>query len=113
MHRDKTLKKAILHRKNSWYYRTARGAWAGDLYMTLIHTCNLNRIDPYQYLVSLMRYSDDAACRPADWFPWNYEERLSVLEWSSEDEQALDEDGESPSAGDGGSSPSPESAARG
>ena len=35
------LKKAILHRKNSLFYKTANGARVGDLFMSLIHTCEL------------------------------------------------------------------------
>ncbi|RMF42384.1 MAG: transposase domain-containing protein, partial [Planctomycetota bacterium] len=55
------LKKSILHRKNSLYYRSASGAEAGDVYMTLIHTCELNRINPYQYLVASFRHADDVS----------------------------------------------------
>ena len=39
---ERALKKAILHRKNSLFYKTENGAEVGDLFMSLIHTCELN-----------------------------------------------------------------------
>ncbi|GIW97151.1 MAG: transposase [Pirellulaceae bacterium] len=72
---ERALKKSILHRKNSLYYRSPNGAEAGDVYMTLIHTCELNRINPYQYLVALLRHADDVASQPHAWLPWNYARR--------------------------------------
>ena len=38
---ERGLKKAILHRKNSLFYKTRNGARVADLYMSLIHTCEL------------------------------------------------------------------------
>ena len=35
----RALKKAILHRRNSLFYKTENGAHMGDLYVSLIHTC--------------------------------------------------------------------------
>ena len=43
---ERALKKAILHRKNSLFYKTLNGAEVGDLYMSLIHTCELNDVLP-------------------------------------------------------------------
>ncbi len=77
---ERALKKSILHRKNSLYYRSARGALAGDIYMTLIHTCELNQVNPYEYLVALMRHSDDVAAHPQDWLPWTFRQRACELE---------------------------------
>lgn len=41
--------KAILHRKNSLFDKTRRGAEVGDLF-SLIHTCELNGVNPFGYL---------------------------------------------------------------
>src|SRR5690349_14544004 len=38
---ERALKRAVLHRKNALFYRTLNGAHVGDLYMSLIHTCQL------------------------------------------------------------------------
>jgi len=40
---ERVLKKAILHRKNAYFYKTRNGARVGDLFMSLIHTCELNK----------------------------------------------------------------------
>jgi len=69
---ERALKKAILHRKNSLFYKTLNGAQVGDLYMSLIHTCELNDVNPFDYLTELPRYAEELAAKPADWMPWNY-----------------------------------------
>ena len=46
---ERALKKAIMHRKNSLFYQTQNGADVGDLYMSLIHTCELNNVNPFDY----------------------------------------------------------------
>jgi len=76
---ERSLKRAILHRKNSLFYKTANGAYVGDLYMTLIHTCELNEVNAYEYLVSLMSHSHDVEANPGAWLPWNYRRRLESL----------------------------------
>lgn len=73
---ERALKKAILHRKNSLFYKTRNGAWMGDLYMSLIHTCELNRVNPFEYLTELQRHSEEVKRSPAEWMPWNYREAL-------------------------------------
>jgi hypothetical protein len=73
------LKKAILHRKGSMFYKTLNGARVGDMYMTLVHTAELNGVSPFDYLVALQRHHEDVARSPGDWMPWNYQERLALL----------------------------------
>ena len=46
------MKKAILHRKNALFYKTRNGAAVGDRYMSLIHTCELNGANPFDYLTA-------------------------------------------------------------
>jgi len=69
---ERALKKAILHRKNSLFYKTLNGADVGDLYMSLIHTCELNDVNPFDYLTELQRHTEELATKPADGTPWNY-----------------------------------------
>jgi transposase len=71
---ERALKKAILHRKNSLFYKTLNGADVGDLYMSLIHTCELNDENHFDYLAELQRHTEDLNAKPADWMPWNYRE---------------------------------------
>jgi transposase len=79
---EQALKMAILHRKNSLSYKTLGGARTGDLFMSLIHTCRLNRINPFAYLLAIATRSDDVKLHPAGWLPWNYPQ-ASALEPSA------------------------------
>ena len=76
---ERVLKKAILHRKNSLFYKTLNGARVGDIFMSLIHTAELAGIDVFDYLVALSRHASDAAERPGQWLPWNYRQALASL----------------------------------
>ena len=69
---ERALKKAILHRKNALFYKTDHGAAVGDLFMSLIHTCQLGGVNPFDYLTELQKHADALAARPQDWMPWNY-----------------------------------------
>ncbi len=48
----------------------------GDLFMSLIHTCELNEANPFDYLTELQRHArlNSEANRPSEWMPWNYRE---------------------------------------
>lgn len=74
---ERMLKKAILHRKNALFYKTVNGARVGDLFMSLIHTCELNMVNPFDYLTELLRYPAETKASPAEWMPWNYRETLA------------------------------------
>ena len=76
---ERALKKAILHRKNALFYKTAHGAHVGDLYMSLIYTCELCGANPLDYLTELERHAGELASAPQDWMPWNYRQTLAAL----------------------------------
>ena len=73
---ERALKKAILHRKNALFYKTEHGAKVGDLFMSLIHTCNLAKVNPFDYLTALQKHSSEMAKHPDRWLPWNYHKAL-------------------------------------
>ena len=73
---ERALKKAILHRKNSLFYKTEHGAYIGDLFMSLIHTCNLCKVNPFEYLKMLQQHSSELFRDPDKWMPWNYEQSV-------------------------------------
>lgn len=75
---ERALKKAILHRKNALFYKTRRGARVGDMYMSLIYTCELMKVNPFNYLTELHRHADQVAANPDSWLPWNYREALDA-----------------------------------
>ena len=76
---ERALKKAILHRKNSLFYKTRNGARMGDLYMSLIHTCELNGINAFDYLTELQRRAEELRQNPSEWMPWTYSATLNRL----------------------------------
>ena len=76
---ERILKKAILLRKNSLFYKTENGAKIGDLYLSLIHTCELNGANPFDYLTDLQQHAAQVAAEPAAWMPWNYSESLNAI----------------------------------
>jgi len=69
---EQILKKAILHRKNALFFKTEHGAFIGDMFMSLIHTCNLGDVNPFEYLVALQKHSSAVFKNPGNWMPWNY-----------------------------------------
>ena len=73
---EQILKKAILHRKNSLFYKTEHGAYVGDLFMSLIHTCSFCGANPFEYLKTLQENSSSVLKDPGKWMPWNYHKML-------------------------------------
>jgi hypothetical protein len=73
---ERALKRAVLHRKNALFYRTLHGAQVGDLFMSLIHTCQLCGANSFDYLTELQRHARELASNPAEWMPWNYRQTL-------------------------------------
>jgi len=69
---EATLKRAIMHRKNSLFYRSATGARAGDTFMSLIHSAEINGVEPFEYLVELLKHADEVERAPGSWLPWTY-----------------------------------------
>ncbi len=80
---ERALKKAILNRKNALFYRSPNGATVGDLFMSLIHTCELNGVNPFHYLTELQRRKAEVKRAPAEWMPWNYAETLARMQTSA------------------------------
>ena len=74
---ERALKNAILHRKGSMFYKTPNGSAVGDIYMSLIHTCRLCDVNPFDYLQALQRHAQDVQSNAALWLPWNYREQLA------------------------------------
>ncbi len=76
---ERALKKAILHRKNAMFYKTENGAHVGDLFMSLIHTCQLCGANPFDYLTELQRHAKEMSEAPQAWMPWNYRDTLERI----------------------------------
>jgi transposase len=77
---EQLLKRAILHRKNALFYKTAKGAYVGDTFMSLIHTCGLAGANPFDYLTALQQHSTALSQNPEQWLPWNYGETPAQID---------------------------------
>jgi hypothetical protein len=75
---EQALKMSILHRKNALFYKTETGALVGDILMSLIHTCRLNDVNPFEYLTALQKHAKRVRAEPNKWLPWNYQEQLKA-----------------------------------
>jgi hypothetical protein len=76
---ERVIKRAIMHRKNSLFYKTETGARTGDAFMSLIHTAELNGAHPFDYLVTIQRNHALVEENPQEWMPWNYADTLAGL----------------------------------
>jgi transposase len=76
---ERALKRAILHRKNSMFYKTQNGARVGDLFMSLIHTCQLNGVNALDYLRTLTEHAARLAANPKQWLPWTYRDTIATF----------------------------------
>jgi hypothetical protein len=76
---ERILKKAILHRKNALFFKTQNGANVSDLFMSLIHTAELAKVDPFDYLTQLQYHATQLRAAPQRWMPWNYRDTLAAL----------------------------------
>lgn len=79
---ERALKRAILNRKNSLFYKTLNGAKVGDILMSVIYTCILCKADPFDYLTAIETHSAEVATNPEAWMPWNYRDQLEPTQAS-------------------------------
>ncbi|MBC8555546.1 MAG: transposase domain-containing protein [Candidatus Brocadiales bacterium] len=62
----------IRYRKNSSFFKNAHGAHIADIILSLIETCRMNRQNPVDYLMALMKNKHQVFANPEQWMPWNY-----------------------------------------
>jgi hypothetical protein len=61
---ERALKRAILHRKNSMFFKTLNGAKVGDILMSIIYTCILCKMNPFDYLTVTETHSAKVSENP-------------------------------------------------
>jgi hypothetical protein len=64
------------------FFKTANGAHVGDIFMSLIHTCELSGADAFEYLTELQKHAEAVTRNPKDWMPWNYRETRECIRGS-------------------------------
>jgi transposase len=76
---EQLVKRCVLRRKASMFYKTQVGAWIGDILTSLIETARINRKNPVDYLEAIQKYARHVREHPADWMPWNYQQTIAAL----------------------------------
>ena len=76
---ERTLKSAIIYRKNSLFYRSQHGAHVGDILMSVIFTCESCKANAFDYLQTLQIHDAEVAAHPHRWLPWNYGAALAEI----------------------------------
>ena len=41
-----------------------------DIHMSLIHTCELHQVNPFEYLMALQQHGAEVKKDPTRWLPW-------------------------------------------
>ena len=59
------------------FYKTAKGAEVGDIYMSIFHTCRLCDVNPFEYLQALQQNAQAVIDNAALWLPWSYREQIA------------------------------------
>lgn len=72
---ERAIKKMVLYRKNSLFYRNENGSSVGDVFMSIIHTCELNGVPAFTYLVAILKHPDEVLADPEAWLPWAFKAR--------------------------------------
>jgi hypothetical protein len=62
------------------FHRTLAGAHVGDVFMSLIHTAELNEVSAYEYLIAVLR---NAAASASRWARDGYLSANSVHRWKA------------------------------
>jgi hypothetical protein len=68
----RALKRAVLLRKNSLFYKNEHGAAIGEILLSLIETCRLNGISAWNYLVRIVRNKSEVRRNPPQFLLWTY-----------------------------------------
>lgn len=71
---ERALKRFVLFRKNSLFFKTDHGADVGTLLMSLIESCRINNQNVWNYLLTLRSKAEDVRKSPSKFLPWNYTE---------------------------------------
>jgi transposase len=74
---ERALKRSALRRKKCTILSHSQRCAGSDLFVSLIHTCQLSGVNSFQYLIELQRHAQQLAANPAQWMPWNYRKALA------------------------------------
>jgi hypothetical protein len=73
---ERVLKRVVLNRKNSLFYKSEHGAAIGDIIMSIIETCSLNKVNVFQYMCYLLQNPKAVRAKASEYLPWSYTDKL-------------------------------------
>lgn len=76
---ERLIKRCVLRRRASKFYKTEVGAWIGDIITSLIETARINGKNQFHYLVAIQDHARHVREHPELWLPWNYQQTLVTL----------------------------------
>lgn len=76
---EQLVKRCVLRRKASMFYKTMAGAWIGDILTSLIETARIAKKNPVDYLEAIQKHARHAREHPEKWLPWNYQQTITTL----------------------------------
>ena len=73
---ERKLKIAVLHRKNSLFFKHPIGAKVADILMSIIATAASFKINAFDYLNFLQLHKTEVRKTPEQFMPWNYQTKI-------------------------------------
>jgi len=77
---ERAIKSMIRYRNNSLFFKNEHGAYIGDVIISLVETCRMNKENPEHYLIALMKNKQAVFANPNEWLPWNYKGTREMTE---------------------------------
>jgi hypothetical protein len=77
---ERFLKSAIRYRKNSGFFKTEKSARLGAIIMSILATATACGANPMEYLIATQIHESDVRNNPHLWLPWNYTDRMALLD---------------------------------
>ena len=71
---ESALRRPVLLRNNSLFFKTEHGANVSGLLMSILATCQANAVNAWEYLLSAYRNARAVREKPEDWLPWRWVE---------------------------------------
>ncbi len=50
---------------------------SGGMLTSIIYTCELNKVNPYDYLIAVQKHYTSVAENASAWLPWNYKHNVT------------------------------------
>jgi len=86
---ERELKRAILHRKNSLFYRYDMGALVGDVIMSLGFTALACGLNPLAWFTDMIENRHSVFRNPELWLPWIWKNQNRYIPWQDRDIDGL------------------------